>query len=650
MKAPTAACPDAFPDEKFPRILIADPDRSFASSLEQLLVQWGYRVQTVFDGNRAWDCLRSQPPDLALLDLMIPEISGIELCRKVRLLKCPYRTYIILLSSQTATEDRVVGLEAGADDYITKPIDFETFQARVKVASRMARLQHRLAGRALVLEESLAEVRQLEQDAEAGRQREHFLAFHDSLTGLPNRQLFFDRLQQITASAQRTGQSASVLFLDLNGFKEINDTLGHSGGDLLIRLVGQRLKDCLRESDTVARLGGDEFGIITSGLTRTRDTEIVVQRILRSLEESFIVEGQSCQVGASIGISIYPADAGDVENLVKRADIAMYRAKHAGQSNCVFYGQSNEPGLTNRQLVEDDLREAVLRNELILHYQPQVSLATGAFTGMEAFVRWRRPGNGLLYPNEFLPIAEEAGLIAPIGRWVLHAACKHAALRRSSDGAGIRMAVNLSTRQFRGVDFLHTVAEVLHETQLLPSELELEITEHAATQNLDQSIKTMFRLKDMGVRLALDDFGAGLSSLNSLKRFPIDTLKIDRTLIQGLPLEADNAAIVSAIIFMAHRIGLGVVAEGVETLEQWKCLRSLGCDEAQGFLVSQPINPEALNELFRGGLSFAQDASAPPTPESHPLDSGFNLDWFAERQHREASSRGHAQLPLSLDA
>ncbi len=571
------------------RVLIADDDHAFRDSLKRILVNWGYQVQTAPDGNRAWEMILSSSPDLALVDWTMPGHNGLELCRKVRALDGQNHTYIILLSGRAATEDTVAGLEAGADDYITKPVDFLSFQARVKVGVRMVKLQQQLAERARTLERSLAEVKQLEREAEEARQREHFLAFHDSLTGLPNRQLFNDRLQQAIMAAQRGRQTVAVLFLDLNGYKAINDSIGHSAGDLLLQMVSQRLKSCMRESDTVARLGGDEFAVIATSLSKAGDAEVIASRILQSLVEPFSVDGQACQIGASIGISVYPTDAGDVESVIKRADMAMYRAKRQDKNGYVLYARAHSSGTKDCVQIENDLREAVIRNEFVLHYQPQASLTAAALTGVEALIRWQRPRDGLLGPDEFLSVAEETGLIVPIGKWVLQAACRQGALELPVRFPKLRIAVNLSARQFRGAQLVNTVAETLRETGLDPRYLELEITEGVAMQNLEHSLEILTKLKDMGVRLALDDFGAGFSSLSSLKRFPIDLLKIDRSFVRGLPDDQENAVITKAIISMAHRLQLTVLAEGVETAAQWQFLRSIGCDEAQGNLLGAPI-------------------------------------------------------------
>jgi len=586
-----------------PRILLADDEPDFRRSLQLILKQWGYNVDTVSDGQEALQILLDDPPEVALLDWVMPHLSGLEICRQFRARAGSQSPYLILLSGRSRTEDIVAGLDAGADDYVTKPVDFLELRARLQVGFRMVKLQRELGRRATELEQSLAEVHQLQAVAEESRKREHFLAFHDSLTGLPNRQLFFDRLSQDIAQSRRSGQLVAVMLLDLDGFKAINDNVGHAGGDQVLQITGDRLQSCLRESDTVARLGGDEFAILARGLTNVGDVVQIAEKVLHSLAEPLVIEHQQCQIGASIGISLFPSDGEQVEVLVKRADFAMYRAKRLGKNRFMLYDLAMDARLHGHVSLENDLRSALGRSDFVMHYQPQVNMATGAYTGVEALLRWQHETTGLISPEKFIPLAEETGLIIPIGAWALRTACRHHAAWKCSHGPGphLRMAVNLSARQFRGVHLVETVAEILEETRFDPQCLELEITESVAMQNLDHSIATMVRLKDMGVRLAVDDFGTGYSSLSYLKRFPIDLLKIDRSFVNGVLGDQDDAAITEAIISLAHSLKLGVIAEGVETKEQWEFLRNLECDEAQGFLLSPPVSGEGLHKLFASG-------------------------------------------------
>lgn len=603
MSAPTPTLTTSNAECPIPRILLADDEPDFRRSLQLILAQWGYDVKTVSDGQEALDILLENPPDVAILDWVMPHLSGLEICRKFRARAGSQFPYLILLSGRSRTEDIVAGLDAGADDYVTKPVDFLELRARLQVGFRMVKLQKELGRRATELEKSLEEVHQLQAVAEEARKREHFLAFHDSLTGLPNRQLFFDRLSQAIAQSRRSGELLAVMLLDLDGFKAINDGVGHAGGDQVLQIAGKRLQSCLRESDTVARLGGDEFAILARGLTHVEDVVQIAEKVLRTFAEPLVVEHQQCQIGTSIGISLFPSDGGEVELLVKHADLAMYRAKRLGKNRFMLYDLAMDARLHGQVALESDLRTALGRSAFVMHYQPQVNMATGDYTGVEALLRWQHGPNGLIPPEKFIPLAEETGLIIPIGAWALRTACRqHAAFQcKQGPGPHLRMAVNLSARQFRGIHLVETVAEILQETRFDPQCLELEITESVAMQNLDHSIATMVRLKDMGVRLAVDDFGTGYSSLSYLKRFPIDLLKIDRSFVKGIPKDQDDAAITEAIISLAHSLKLGVIAEGVETKEQWEFLRNLDCDEAQGFLLSPPVTDEGLSALLAAG-------------------------------------------------
>jgi diguanylate cyclase len=424
------------------------------------------------------------------------------------------------------------------------------------------------------------------------------LAYHDPLTGLPNRNLLMDRLDHDLAQASRNDRKLAVLFVDLDRFKTINDTLGHAVGDVLLDHVGARLKETLREGDTIGRLGGDEFVIVLPSVLLARDAAQVATKAIRVLSAPFSIAGHELHVTASIGIGVYPGDGEDRDTLIKHADVALYQAKDRGRNNYQFFSRDMNRQSHERLILENALRRAIERSELELHYQPQVALASGAITGVEALVCWRHPKRGMVPPAQFIPIAEETGLIAPISEWVLRSACAQCRAWQKMGLPRFRVAVNLSARQLRRADLLTVICWVLKETQLDPAYLELEITESSVMHEPEEAIRTLQELNAIGVQLAMDDFGTGCSSLGSLKRLPLDRLKIDSSFVRDIPADADDVAIVQAILALAHQLGLGVVAEGVERQEQWRFLKERRCPEIQGNLVSPPRPAAAIPTLF----------------------------------------------------
>ncbi|MGH8671065.1 MAG: bifunctional diguanylate cyclase/phosphodiesterase [Burkholderiales bacterium] len=439
-------------------------------------------------------------------------------------------------------------------------------------------------------------------DVTARKQSEehlHFLANHDALTELPNRTLFNERLVHALCQAQRYNKSNAVLFIDLDRFKVINDTLGHQAGDSLLQHTARRLLSCLRESDTVARVGGDEFTVLIEDFPDLQTLVGMVRKLLTSLSAPFSLDGREMYITASVGISTYPADGSDAPTLLKKADIAMYRAKDAGRNNYQFYSERINVHTLARLELENSLRRAVQRQEFSLQFQPKLDLFSGGVNGVEALVRWHHPELGVVPPGDFIPLAEETGLIVPIGEWVLRTAC---AQNRAWQDAGLpplRIAVNLSARQFRQENLLAMVWRVLEETRMEAQWLELEITESMVMQNVDETGQILQQLKTMGVHIAIDDFGTGYSSLSYLKRFPIHTLKIDRSFVQDLPDDVDDAVLTRAMIAMAHMLKLRLVAEGVETKAQLDFLREHLCDEMQGYYFSTPLSAEDLEQLLR---------------------------------------------------
>lgn len=435
-------------------------------------------------------------------------------------------------------------------------------------------------------------------DLKQAEQKLRHIAYYDALTNLPNRELFSDRLRQAIIQARRHKRMFAVMFLDLDRFKGINDTLGHKIGDSLLQLVSERLVNSIREGDPVARLGGDEFIILFPDIAQARDASIVAQKIHNALLKGFLLDSQEVFITASIGISLYPSDGTDVDTLIKNADVAMYQAKAQGRNNYQFYTPTMNTEALSKLTLENDLRKALERKEFVLHYQPLVELSTGRITGAEALVRWKHPRLGLLSPLEFIPMAEETGLIIPIGKWILENVCVQGKTWNEAGFSPLRMTVNLSMKQFTHNAVMKTVLNALNKSDLDPSHLELELTESMVMQNAEQTIATLHELKSTGIQISLDDFGTGYSSLSYLKNLPLNNLKLDQSFVSDLAKETKNESISKAIIGIAHSLSLKVTAEGVETFDQLELLRSWKCDEVQGFLFSRPLPAEEITRLM----------------------------------------------------
>jgi len=431
----------------------------------------------------------------------------------------------------------------------------------------------------------------------------HHMAYYDDLTGLPNRALLFKLLDQALNESRRSRNIGALLFIDLNRFKPINDTLGHDAGDQLLKEVGQRFCNVLRDTDVVCRHGGDEFVVALMNVARHEEPGIVAQKLISVLDEPFLILGHELQIGASIGISIFPDDAFDAETLLRYADIAMYRAKQSDNDSYVYFSHEMNQKSLDRLKIEAGLKRALDRHELLLYYQPKVALDGGHIVGAEALVRWQHPERGMVPPGEFIPVAEETGLIIAIGDWVMDAACAQARQWLDAGMPTTRIAVNLSARQF-APGLPDRVKAVLEKYQLPPQWLELEITESMLMHSAESVIALMDELTAFGVSLSLDDFGTGYSSLSYLKRFPIETLKIDRSFIMGTPDDANDCAIAGAIVSMAKRLRHRVIAEGVETAEQVEFLRTLGCHEIQGYFFSPPVPAEKFAQFIKEGKSL----------------------------------------------
>jgi diguanylate cyclase (GGDEF)-like protein/PAS domain S-box-containing protein len=426
-----------------------------------------------------------------------------------------------------------------------------------------------------------------------------YFAQHDSLTDLPNRALLNDRLTRAITAAQRHHSAFAVLYLDLDRFKHINDSLGHLVGDRLLQSVALRLSECVRASDTVSRLGGDEFVILLSEVTHAHDAAVCADKLLQAVRMPYVMDEFELQVTASIGIVIYPGDGTAVEALLQNADSAMYEAKGRGRNNFQFYRSELNASAIERQMLESGLRHAMHRHELELHYQPIMQLATGAIAGVEALIRWHHPTLGLVLPAQFISIAEESGLIVPIGQWVLREACRQAKTWQDAGLPLLRLAVNISAVELRSNGFVAGVTTILAETGFDPQRLELELTETFLMQDSKSTALVLIALKELGVQIALDDFGTGYSSLSYMRRFPIDALKVDQSFVRDLTTDEDDASVVSAVINMGKSLHMRVVAEGVETREQCSFLEQHKCCEAQGFHFSRPLKANGLADLLR---------------------------------------------------
>ncbi len=441
-----------------------------------------------------------------------------------------------------------------------------------------------------------------------------FLAYRDVLTGLPNRQLLLDRFGQALAHAERTRSKVALLFLDLDNFKTINDSLGHAAGDTLLREIAQRLGECVRETDTISRQGGDEFLIVLSNLSGTDVIPSVLLKMRERLQTPFVVDGHELTTSASIGVALYPDDGRDFDTLLKKADTAMYRAKDAGRNHYRFFDEQMNVEAVEHLRIKSGLRRALARGEFVLHYQPQFELAGGHVIGVEALLRWQHPEEGLIPPGRFIAVAEDSGLIVPIGEWVIQEACRQAMAWRSAGLPPLVMAVNLSAVQFRRGEIEQTIARALQSSGFAPQLLELELTESILIQDTESVLGSVRQLKQLGVKLSIDDFGTGYSSLSYLKRFDVDKLKIDQSFIRDLARDPDDAAIVRAIVQMGASLNLRTIAEGVEDAATLAFLRGIACDEAQGYHLSRPMEAQA----------FARFMAQPGGPTVDPQKVGMS--------------------------
>ncbi|MCZ6798978.1 MAG: EAL domain-containing protein [Nitrospirae bacterium] len=556
------------------RVLLVDKDEKDCVLTRQLLNEVGGRRFVLewipgYDG--ALETMRKNAHDVYLLDYRLGERTGLDLLREAIYDGC--KAPMIMLTPQADLSIDTEAIKAGAADSLVKDqINGTLLERSIRYAIERKRADERMA----------------------------YLAQFDSLTGLANRTLFKELLSLALARAERNGVHLALMFLDLDRFKMINDSLGHDGGDQVLKVVAERLRSRTRKSDTVARLGGDEFTVILEGIHSAHDASLVAQELIDIVSLPITVQEQELFITPSIGIAIYPQYGKDSESLTKNADMAMYRAKRQGRNTYRFYTTDTNGKASKHLALDSSLRRALDRGEFLLHFQPQVAVETLQVIGVEALLRWQHPDRGMIYPEEFIPLAEENGMIVPIGEWVLRAACHQNKAWQEAGHQPVFMGVNLSARQFRQKSFIAMVASILEESQLEPKYLDLELTESLLFESNGASASRLADLKSLGINISIDDFGTGYSSLSYLKCFPISTLKIDKSFVGDIPKNSEDAAIASGMIALAHGLRVKVTAEGVETQAQFEFLRDRDCDFIQGHFISPPVPEHEVPAWLQG--------------------------------------------------
>ncbi|MFN2329868.1 MAG: putative bifunctional diguanylate cyclase/phosphodiesterase [Chromatocurvus sp.] len=591
--------------DQHPKVLVSDDDMNVRLLTRQCLEAEGMVVVEAADGNQALEVFIRERPDLVFLDVEMPGMTGLEVCRRIRGMPHGANLPIMIVTGSDDRRSIDEGFEAGATQYKTKPVNWSLLSRDIQYMLRASNAFNSL---------------KRQED------RLRYLAYYDPLTNLPNRRSFNEQLNRILKRAQRTGTCAALLFIDLDNFKRINDSIGHGRGDRLLVEIAKRLSNELREEDAInyfsgtagdevarearnteiARLGGDEFTVVLSDVKDTRDVEVVGARIIASLSQPIALHSHNPVVTPSIGIAMYPQDGIDADSLVRNADTAMYAAKADGRSCFRFYNEEMNARSVEQLKLEEDLREAMRHNQLELRYQPQVDARTGAVVSLEALVRWKHPRRGLISPGDFIPVAERTGQIIELGEWVMYEVARHCTYWETLGLDQFRVCVNISPLQFNQPELTRTIRDFLDRSGLDPRRIELELTESAIMTDARANIEKLKELAALGLDLAVDDFGTGYSSLSYLKRFPITTLKIDQSFVADMS-SADGIAIVDAIIVLAKTLNLRSIAEGIETQEQLRHMVQNKCDLLQGYYFARPLYPEDVPEALR--RNYASDIS-----------------------------------------
>ncbi|MEB3885871.1 EAL domain-containing protein [Lyngbya sp. CCY1209] len=587
-------------------ILIVDDTPGNLHLLSRILLKRGYRVREANDGKTALEAAQTLLPDLILLDIMMPDMDGYSVCAQLKSERKTAEIPVIFLSALDDVFDKVKAFQAGGVDYITKPFQFQEVLARVRNQLTIRKAEKKLR---LLNAELEARVKQRTQELEVANAKLREMAFRDDLTNLPNRALFLQYLERAIRGTAGNGNGTAapqpnrqfvVLFLDCDRFKMVNESLGHSVGDELLVAISQRLQSLLKSGDTLARLGGDEFAILVTDIDGRDQAIAMAERVLDVFSHPFNLRHQEVFINASIGIALSYLGYEKPEHLLRDADTAMYRAKDLGKGQYHIFDPSMHDKVSQTLQIENDLRRAIQQEEFIVYYQPIISLKTGQIAGFEALVRWHHPRRGLISPGLFIPVAEETGLITPIGNWVFRTACDRLRYWQQQKlvDESLFVSVNVSARQFAQLDLIEQIEQVLLQTQLDPQCLKLEITESAIMDNPKTATAILDSLRRQNIQLSIDDFGTGYSSLSYLHSFQVDTLKIDQSFVQRMDETRGQFGLVPVIVNIAKTMAMGVIAEGVETEQQLSSLRRFDCEFAQGYLFAKPLKERQLLKLI----------------------------------------------------